>query len=101
MKVVINRCWGGFGLSEAATQWLKERGVEEPSFAEPAFRCNPLLVEVVEQMGEAVNDASSNLAIVEIPFDSAEGWWISDYDGKETVVGREGGRWNGGYEYDD
>jgi len=25
-KVVINRCYGGFGLSKAALKWLKKRG---------------------------------------------------------------------------
>lgn len=29
MKVVINKCFGGFGLSVKATQWLWNQGVKE------------------------------------------------------------------------
>lgn len=30
MKIVINTCYGGFGLSREAGRWLLANGIEEP-----------------------------------------------------------------------
>ena len=46
-------------------------------------RTNPLLIRLVEELGEKVNGRCAELKIVEIP-DSVE-WVISEYDGNETV----------------
>lgn len=35
MKVVINKCYGGFGLSPEATLWLLERGYNGEGFKTP------------------------------------------------------------------
>lgn len=35
MKVVINVCFGGFGISPEAALWLLERGYDEPEFKTP------------------------------------------------------------------
>lgn len=128
MKVVINRKYGGFGLSLAAQKrYLEKQGKEcffyslglsgeisntktdensknlftvayTKDFGESTkgkdtkefyFDCNrvsrndPVLVAVVEEMGEAVNDRCSQLEIVEIP-DDVE-FEIDDYDGMESV----------------
>ena len=49
-KVVINRCFGGFGLSQEA---LKLLGQEWDSIYWPDDkRTDSLLVEVVEELGE-------------------------------------------------
>jgi hypothetical protein len=46
-------------------------------------RDDPILIKVVEEMGEEANGDYSNLEIVEIPDDVV--WEIDDYDGYETV----------------
>ena len=79
MKVVINRCYGGFGLSEKAKQML---GIEY-DFELEQDRTNPKLVEVVEKLGEAARAKSAELKVVEIPDDVK--WGIEDYDGMETI----------------
>lgn len=78
MKIVINRCFGGFGLSDAA---LKRLGIDEYTEVE---RNDPRLVAVVEELGDAANDGFSKLKVVEIP-DNVE-WEIIDYGGMEHVV---------------
>ena len=78
MKVVINRCYGGFGLSEKAMKFLGV-GSEWPDIA----RNDPKLVECVEKLGEEANGAYAELKVVGIPDDV--NWEIGEYDGLEWV----------------
>ena len=78
MKVVINRCYGGFGLSEKAMEFLGV-GSEWPDIA----RNDPKLVECVEKLGEEANGTYAELKVVEIPDDV--NWEIGEYDGLEWV----------------
>lgn len=145
MKVVINKCYGGFSLSALAVKRLAElngkpayffiataRGDLRPATVEectgylglfvafttpnppsgpvghewvamsmeermasneaykavaldprPEDRADPLLVQVVEELGEKANGKCAELRIVEIP--DGVGWEIDEYDGIETV----------------
>lgn len=47
-------------------------------------RDDPLLVRVVEELGEKANGAHAELRIVEIPADVK--WYIHEYDGSEHVA---------------
>lgn len=119
MKVVINRCFGGFGLSDAAYERLIEWGcpvraltgrwatnpnnegevifdnnlVDDPRSKvgmgrywdtwTDESRTHPLVVRVVEELGDAANGPVADLAVVEIP-DGVE-FEISEYDGLESI----------------
>lgn len=48
-------------------------------------REDPVLIEVVEELGNRANTPYSNLEVVEIPDDVAEDYVIDDYDGYETL----------------
>jgi hypothetical protein len=50
-----------------------------------AFRSNPILVTVVKELGEKADGTLSQLKVIDIPFNSVEGWEITDYDGMERV----------------
>lgn len=80
MKVVINDCYGGFGLSKKALDML---GLKSDSIFD-RDRANPKLVEVVEKLGEEANGFCASLRVIEIPDDVKE-WYIDDYDGVETI----------------
>lgn len=96
MKIVINKCYGGFGLSKQAVDLFIAKGgtVERDEYDDPNKpisgyeigydRTNPVLVEVVEQLGEAADTDASELKVVEIP-DDVE-YTIEDYDGIEWVA---------------
>lgn len=131
MKIVINSCCGGFGLSPEACVLLYELGctsiatpVKEYFQREPkkldearaawdaykagtldrmpfilwAFspdgeyvlcesdvaRDDPLLVRVVENLGDRASGRHASLKIVDVP-DGVE-WEIDGYDGREKVV---------------
>lgn len=103
MKVVYNACFGGFRLSNKATLRLIELGykgltpdiryVEGSSPTSSTYtayygdddipRHHPLLVQVVEELGEEANGGAADLRIEEI-----EGfpYYIEDYDGMESVL---------------
>lgn len=107
MKIVINKCYGGFGLSEEAVLlYAKKKGlnliVERDKglkinhyyinekkdgnyFSERDIQRNDLiLIEVVNELGEKADGFCSELKIVEIP-DDVE-WIIEEYDGKEWIA---------------
>lgn len=84
MKVVINRCYGGFSLSKEAYEFL---GLEWDTYgyAEEYMsnRTDPKLVECVEKLGVLASGNFAKLKVVEIP-DDVE-WGITDCDGLECV----------------
>ncbi len=106
MKIVINSDFGGFGLSnEAIELYLKKKGLpiysQETDFGMTYYytgpemtneqfisdddfdRNDPVLVEVVEELGVAAAGIAATLKIIEIPDDVD--WVIEDYDGAELV----------------
>lgn len=80
LKVVINKCYGGYSLSLKAMEYLGTD--DERAYIDD--RSNPKLVACVEILGEDANGMCAELAIVEIPDDVA--WEISEYDGFEHVA---------------
>ena len=128
-KIVINKCYGGFSLSDVGmvryaelkglalypevaqfgytTHWTvpKEERENQRNFQSMSMeervasneriskqtidgrdfaREDPVLVQVVEELGRAANGGHADLCIVEIP-DDVE-WEIEEYDGKEWVA---------------
>lgn len=79
MKIVINECYGGYGLSNWA---LKELGIE---YAEDIARTDPRLIYLVEYDAESTSGRYAELEVVEIP-DNATDWEINEYDGLETIT---------------
>lgn len=45
---------------------------------EKKIRTNPIVIEVVKRLGEKANGHFSMLKIVDIPFDTMEGWEITE-----------------------
>ena len=98
-KIVINNCYGGFGLSQEALIELQKSdsrlvdkfessiGILEEGDLYPSDelkRDNLKLVKIVEQLGSRANDEHAELKIVEIP-DNVE-YIIEEYDGSEWVA---------------
>ena len=83
MKVVINKCYGGYGLSKKAYEFL---GVEWDGYGYEykEDRSNPDLVRCVETLKKDSEGPWSRLKVIEIP-DDVE-WHIEEYDGVEWVA---------------
>lgn len=109
-KIVINSCYGGFGLShEAMLEYAKRKDItvypEKHNFGFYTYwlqpkpirnensntlsdgdikRDDPILVSIVEEMGsKKASGEFAQLKIVEIP-DDVE-WEIEQYDGNEWI----------------
>ncbi len=129
-KVILNKCFGGFGVSKKAYElYTKKKGLnlfcyecdikdyrnhiykyakddnlfnhyftkdfgdnvqisnedyEKYSlYLDTRYREDPILIEVIEELGEEANNKYSQLKIVEIP-DNLN-YTIDDYDGIETL----------------
>jgi hypothetical protein len=114
MRVLINRCFGGFGLSDQAFEALLERrgiaferqerqpdswmgvayyraghvGEDEHYLSQHELasdRADADLIAVVDALGlEAASGEYCELAMVEIP--DGVSWHIAEYDGMEHVA---------------
>ena len=84
--VVINDCYGGFGLSvRAAEEYKRLAGITDPDWYDRDIpRDDPYLIKIIKTLGMAANGAHANLKIVEIPGDVE--WEIGEYDGAEWVA---------------
>lgn len=106
MKIVINRCYGGFALSPAAIEmylqlkgykykkkvanWnyshyyiVREGDDDEYFIWSQIDRHDPILVQVVEELGEAASGDIARLEIFEVSDNTP--YKINEYDGMETV----------------
>ena len=82
-KVVINNCYGGFGLSERAKKRYQElSGTTFPDMSWDIQRHDPALVQVVEELKEEANGRNACLSVEEIP---GNRYYITEYDGVEEV----------------
>lgn len=88
MKIVINCCYGGFGVSE---NFLKAYKIPYTKTAYGSFypnegidRTDPRLIEYIETHGSKMASGSySNLVVTEIPKGTL--YRINEYDGYESI----------------
>lgn len=104
-KIVINAWYGGFNLSDKAIlryaeikginlvwedgrwgkHYYKDSVSDDNHFSDDDIpRDDPVLVQVVEELGHDADGHAANLKIVEIP-DDVE-WHIAEHDGSEHVA---------------
>lgn len=124
MKIILNKCYGGFDVSDEAYElyaekkgislyryWdnCKKRKMQKGSgllthyftkdfgdsverdkidwktnlYLDSGYRDDPILIEVVEELGGKASGNYGNLVVVEIP--DGMDYVIDDYDGFETL----------------
>lgn len=116
MKVVLNRCHGGFQLSDEAARRCVELGMTVTEYGaggeyvnpscdfvredyesrlgqyqscdgnSKKFRSDPRVIQAVEELGSRANGVFSKLQIVDIPFDDLDGWHVVESQGFEHVA---------------
>lgn len=79
MKIVINNCFGSFGISDECTKVLGD--IVKSS----NLRTNSYFISLVEHDSEWASDQYAELTVVDIPDDVTD-WEIENYDGMETVI---------------
>lgn len=87
-KVVVNSCYGGASLSDAAIKLGREisgnpEWMKKTYHLDSVSRHDPILVKVVEMLGA---DASGPYANLEVELIDCNMYRIDEYDGYETVV---------------
>ena len=83
MQIVINSCYGGFGLSDKALDMYKQLSNKSEVYSFELDRTDPILIQVVEALGAEADGRFAKLRIIEIPDDIE--WEITEYDGIESV----------------
>ena len=86
-KIVYSACFGGFGLSEKAiNRYWELKGEKGPEYwyTGDLDRTDPILVQVVEELGEEADTGFSKLQIEEL--EAGTLYRIEEYDGFESVV---------------
>jgi hypothetical protein len=105
VKVVINKCYGGFGLSEEAVRLARQLSdnpkwgdcvLQGESYADgkrndfnfggyspEVARHDEILIRVVEQLGATANGRCAELKVVEIP--DGTRYEVGEYDGIESI----------------
>ena len=74
MKIVINKCFGGFGLSEiGAIEYLNRGGSDRlnasTGYSFDISRTDLTLIKLVEEDSKLYSGSSAELKVVEIPDD--------------------------------
>jgi len=106
-EIVINRCYGGFGLSREAVlrfnelsedikipylDWpsgemgrigYTEKGSLLPGYQYDVSRDHPILIKVVKELKKKASGPFADLKIVKIPDDVQ--WEVTEYDGMEMI----------------
>ena len=77
MEFVLNKCYGGFGLSEEACEALNT--------TEELERNDERLVACIKVLGKEASARYAKLEIVSIPDDCTD-YEINDYDGWESLT---------------
>lgn len=109
-KIVYNDCYGGFGLSKIAVQRYSDLAGLDLKFVEDKYwghwelpsgdywyasdlsRIDPILVQVVEELGEEADGSAASLQIYELP--EGTQYRIDEYDGNETVMTKDDYEWS-------
>ena len=86
-KIVYNACYGGFSLSEKAIKryWeIKGEPCPEDWWYRGIDRADPILVQVVEELGESASGDFAKLKIRALV--KGTPYRIDEYDGLEQVM---------------
>ena len=85
MFILLNKCYGGFGLSEEFLNEYPEYKDERRNWSHDSFRTNMELMDRVKYFGiHRASGEYSNLSIVSIPDDVTD-WRMQEYDGYEYI----------------
>ena len=83
VEIVVNACYGGFGLAPEALDAYRARCVSDEDDDIP--RHDPVLVSIVKEMGTSASDRHAQLELRCIPAQYTNFYRIHEYDGRESI----------------
>lgn len=89
IPIVLNKCYGGFGLSKEAYEYM---GLNCDDYGSTfgSDRLNPKLIDCIKTLGEKASGSCSSLVIEYIDFDELMTLNIDNNDGFESFSKRDG-----------
>jgi len=84
MKIVINTCFGGFGISDSGRIEYERRIGVDLGWDWDISRIDRTLVAMIEKDSNLYSGKFASLKVVTIP-DNVD-WEIVDYDGQEHIA---------------
>lgn len=95
-KLVLNKCYGGFSLSvKANCLYAKLANVKRGRFYDRDLsRHDPILVQVVEQLGSEKASGSCARLTVSDELPSGTRYRIDEYDGYESLILEQDQHWS-------
>lgn len=72
--------WAAFTVKDPENHECGDIDIDQ----HPLDRTNPVLIEIIQELGDAANGECSKIKIVEVPADVK--WEIQEYDGMEWVA---------------
>lgn len=91
MKILLNKCYGGFGfnyMDERLLDDISNVTEKDVSWDSLAFRTNKDVIKIIEEYtkkGFNINSDYSDIKVFELP-DGITDFAIQDYDGFETCI---------------
>ena len=87
--MIINDSYGGFGFSDLAIAEYNKRVSDEGKISQSQFvsgwRFDPVMIQIVEELGDQASDKYASLKIVNVLTKYVSDYIdITEYDGKES-----------------
>lgn len=81
IPVIISVSYGGFGISKSALEEYTKRTGKKYIYD----RSDPVMVEIIKEIGKEANTKFSDLVVKLIPDDFKNYYTILEYDGSESI----------------
>lgn len=82
IEILYNDCYGGWGISNKARELYALRRKNSRNLC---IRSDPILIQIYNELGDEFDVKYSNTVTTKIPKKYENYYYISEYDGLETV----------------
>ena len=84
IEVLLNDCYGGWRISNKATKLYELRKIKDSNYY-IRRRSDPILIQIYKELGYEFDEKYSKTNIEKIPKKYEKYYYISEYDGLETI----------------
>jgi hypothetical protein len=84
IEVLLNDCYGGWRISDKASKLYTSRKTKDSNYY-IRRRSDPILIQIYKELGDEFDEKYSKTNIEKIPKKYENYYYISEYDGLETV----------------
>ena len=85
IEVLYNDCYGSWGISNKANKLYTLRKTKDYDYNNYLRRSDPILIQIYNELGHEFDNKHSKTTIQKIPKKYENYYYITEYDGLETV----------------